>query len=181
MQLNAILKPFPRELFTILPALSSPCEMMYLLFHIHESFKKLQKIHIYFLFKEHTLHKQQKYPNQIKKAPSPFSEKRCLWRNGNVRHGFLADLQADHCHFFVIALIFILMLPQTKKSLNFQITSVNSIQISYVCNFPIYLFILSNQKKADNFDNRCAIKMLSLHANCSQINMVGYICIPLYL
>lgn len=75
MQLNAILKPFPRELFTILPALSSPCEMMYLLFHIHDSFKKLQKIHIYFLFKEHTLHKQQKYPSQIKKAPSPFSEK----------------------------------------------------------------------------------------------------------
>lgn len=72
MQLNAILKPFPRELFTILPALSSPCEMMYLLFHIHDSLKKLQKIHIYFLVKEHTPHKQQKKSKPNKNSTLTF-------------------------------------------------------------------------------------------------------------
>lgn len=75
MQLNAILKPSPGELFTILPALCSPCEMMYLLFHIHDSLKKLQK-YLFILFKEHTPHKQQQQnPNQIKIVPSPFSIK----------------------------------------------------------------------------------------------------------
>lgn len=41
MQLNALLKPFPRVLFTILPALNRPCEVMCLLFHAHASLKKL--------------------------------------------------------------------------------------------------------------------------------------------
>lgn len=42
MQLNALLKPFPRVLFTILPALSNPCEVMHLLFHAHARLKKLK-------------------------------------------------------------------------------------------------------------------------------------------
>lgn len=141
MQLNALLKPFPRVLFRILPALSSTCEVLHLLSYAHANLKKFFKKLFFRQRAEHTP------PNkQQENQPAPFIIEIAYWC-GNVIHGFLTGLQADYCQMslnFCSPIVF--SLPHYQKGCKLLEDFSWLIKISYSCNFS-YLCTPSKQQQ----------------------------------